>query len=293
RRLAVEHRGRAHLVLADLDVVPDLGQVADVGLQVRVAGALAGGADDEAEVARPDALHDLPQPPPLAVGVDAPGDAHALRPGRQHQVAPRDRDVRGDARALGTDRLLRDLHQDLLPFLQQRADVGGRDAAVAAPAAATAALAVLALDALDVLDVVARVEEGGLLEADVDEGGLHAGEDARHAPLHDVLHHVAGAGALDVEVGELALLEDRDPRLAGGRVDQDLVLHGFPHRPQGRRPAAGSREPASASIRAGERAPHGRAWGSGGSRGVERPLRKFGNSRYHPEIIRQNVDSPS
>ena len=96
---------------------------------------------------RPDALDDLAQPAPLAVRVDAARHADALRPGRQHEVAAGDRDVGGDARALGADRLLGDLDQDLLALLDQGADVGRRRAAPVAAAPAPAAAAVLAVDA--------------------------------------------------------------------------------------------------------------------------------------------------
>src|SRR5690606_22044892 len=138
RRLRVQHRGRAHLVALLLDLLPGRDQVLHVGLEVGLAGALAGGADDEADVARPDALDDLAQAAPLAVGLDAPRHADARARRREHQVAPRDRDVRGDARALGADRLLGDLDHDLLSLGQDRVDLRHLAAGAVAPGAAAA-----------------------------------------------------------------------------------------------------------------------------------------------------------
>ena len=89
---------------------------------------------------------------------------------------------------------------------------------------ASAALAVVA-GLEGALEVVADVEEGRFFEADVDEGGLHAGEDAGDAPLHDVADDALVAFAFDVELGELAVLEQRNPGLPELRIDDDFVLH--------------------------------------------------------------------
>src|SRR4030095_13078594 len=111
--------------------------------------------------------------------------------------------------------------------------------------------AVLALvEVFDVLDVVARVEERRLLEADVHEGGLHAGEHPEHAALHHAADHAAALVALDVELDELLLLEDRDAGLARGRVDQDLVLHA---RPSERARGPGWNAASGGGVRAGGR----------------------------------------
>ena len=48
--------------------------------------------------------------------------AHVRHCRHEHQEAPRQRDVAGDARALLGDRLLGNLHQDLLAGLQQIGD---------------------------------------------------------------------------------------------------------------------------------------------------------------------------
>src|SRR5438309_11851068 len=75
-------------------------------------------------------------------------------------MAPGKRDVTGDAGALGADRVLHDLHQDLVAFLEQILDLG----ALAVPVAllATAAAAFRSLPGLAVLAAVSfRLLAGG------------------------------------------------------------------------------------------------------------------------------------
>ena len=72
------------------------------------------------------------------------------------------------------------------------------------------------------------MEERALLGADVDERGLNAGQDCVDLAEVDVADHAAGIGAIDQQLNELVVLEDGDPRLALGRVDQDLSFHQGP-----------------------------------------------------------------
>ena len=58
----------------------------------------------------------------LFVGGDLAAHAHVRHRGHEHQEPAGQRDVAGDARALLGDRLLGDLHQDLLARLQQVGD---------------------------------------------------------------------------------------------------------------------------------------------------------------------------
>ena len=69
------------------------------------------------------------------------------------------------------------------------------------------------------------MQEGGALEADVDEGRLHAGQHPRHAAQVHVADQAAGGGALDVQLLHRALLDDGDPGLVRGVVDEDLFGH--------------------------------------------------------------------
>ena len=66
------------------------------------------------------------------------------------------------------------------------------------------------------LEDVGGVEEGVALEAEVHEGRLHPGQHAGDPPLVDAAHDPAVRLALDEELGDDAVLEEGDPRLAGG-----------------------------------------------------------------------------
>ena len=136
-----------------------------------------------------------------------------------------DRDVRGDPRALGADRVLGHLDHDLLPCLEQCLDLW-RLAAVA-PASAPPRL--LSLAAAVLVQVVADVEKGRLFQADLHEGGLHTRENAADTTEHHRSGDAPIAFPLDVEFGELPLLEDRHPDFPGAGVHQKFVVcSGFP-----------------------------------------------------------------
>ena len=115
----------------------------------------------------------------------------ALAGRRVDHVAPGDRQLHRQARALRLQRVLDDLHDDLLAGFEQVGDL--------APAAAAAA-ALRRLDARqhDLVDV----QEAVLLEADVDERRLQAGQDVVDLALVDVADDRAPAAALDVELGD-------------------------------------------------------------------------------------------
>jgi hypothetical protein len=103
--------------------------------------------------------------------------ADVVKSGHEHGVASWERDLRRDPRALRADRLLADLHEDFLPFLEQILD---RRHLPPAP---------LLLDVLVVKELgingagrdVAHVEKRCLLLPDVDERRLDAGDDCRDA----------------------------------------------------------------------------------------------------------------
>ena len=221
-RLGVEDLRCPGVLGAPLDRLPYLCQVADIRLEIGVTHAVPGGADDEAQLLRADLVDDLAQPPALPIRADAARDADAARPGGEDEVPSWDRDLRSDARTLGADGLLRDLYHDLLAFLEDRVDLDvAATVAPAPPRAGAIAPRSLALR----VDVVAGVEERGLLEADVDKGSLHPGEDARDAPQDHAAHHVAIRAAFDVELGKGGAFEQRDAGLAPLSVDDDFVVH--------------------------------------------------------------------
>ena len=195
--LLEDQRRRLGVLDALLQHVVELEQVLQLALEVGALGALGGGADDRAGALEVELGGLLAQAVALTV-VEPARDADALAVRRVDHVAAGDREVHREPRALGLERVLDDLHDDLLAGLQQIGDLRGL-----APGAAAAARR---LDARqhDLIDV----QEAVLLQADVDERGLEAGEHVVDAPLVDVADDRAGAAALQVELGD---------RVAGGR----------------------------------------------------------------------------
>ena len=118
-----ERRAAPPLGAAD-DLVPQLDEELHVRLELALGDPLGDRADDEPRPGRPHRVDDLAQPPPLLVGGDAARDADVVDRRHEHQVAPGQRDVARGPRPLGADRLLGDLDDDLLPFLEQVLDAG-------------------------------------------------------------------------------------------------------------------------------------------------------------------------
>ena len=67
------------------------------------------------------------------------------------------------------------------------------------------------------------MEEGVLVVADVDEGGLEAGVEVLDAALVDAADHAVVGFALDLEAVEGAVDEERDALLEGLGVDDELA----------------------------------------------------------------------
>ena len=77
-----------------------------------------------------------------------------------------------------------------------------------------------------VVDDVADVEEGGLVQPDVHEGRLHAREHPDHAALVDVADDALVLLTLEIELRDVAVLDERHAGLAAGRVDHEDAAHG-------------------------------------------------------------------
>ena len=157
--------------------------------------ALGRGAHDEPGVVRADAVEHLAQPLALVVG-EALRDAVGLGLARHHHdEAAGEAHLLGEARALGADRVLRDLHEDHLPVLEQALDLR----------------LVAALDLGLVEGDVAAVEHAVLRRADVDERGLHAREHVLHLAEVDVaVDRLVAGGRGQRVLDEAAALEHRD-----------------------------------------------------------------------------------
>ena len=139
------------------------------------------------------------------------------------------RDLGGEPRALRLHRILDRLHEHGLAALDQILDLAG-------------ALAALELRADDLVDV----EEAVLLEADLDERGLHARQDVVDDAEVDVAGDRAALGPLEIHLGDAVVLEHRDALLAGVDGDEQLALRLRQRRALRR--AAGDASGASASC---------------------------------------------
>ena len=89
--------------------------------------AAGGGADDDAAgeaVLLAELADDAAQAAALFARIDLARDADVIDRRHEDQEPARHRHVRGEARALGAERLLDDLDEDVLAFLQQVFDLG-------------------------------------------------------------------------------------------------------------------------------------------------------------------------
>ena len=109
------------LLGAPLDDLVQLAQVVDVALEVGLARALGGGADDHAALALVDVLEQLALALALRVG-EAPAGADPAALRHVDEVAAGDRELHREPRALRLQRVLDDLDQDLLARLDQLVD---------------------------------------------------------------------------------------------------------------------------------------------------------------------------
>ena len=148
----------------------ELVQVADLALEVGLLRPLGGGADDHAGVAEIEPLEQLC----AAAGARSRGGALRRR-SRRPKACRRGSGRRPKAASRGArpclQRVLDGLDDDLLAGLDQLVD--------AAPASAPALRGGFAGLEHDLVDV----QEAVSLEADVDEGGFHAGKDVVDRPL--------------------------------------------------------------------------------------------------------------
>ena len=125
--LLEDQRGRLGLLDALAQHLVELEEVEQLALEVGPLGAVGRRADDRAAAAEVELLGLLAQAVALVV-VEAARDADALAGGRVDHVAPGDRQLHRQPRALGLQRVLDDLDDDLLPGREQVGDAGARRA---------------------------------------------------------------------------------------------------------------------------------------------------------------------
>jgi hypothetical protein len=179
-------------------------RVLGVGAQDEAAGGRAVGGGGEPVHARAQLLAQFRR-------ADLLRDADVVVLRQEHQQPPGDADLGGQPRALGADGVLDHLHHQRLALEDQALDRHLLRAVAARRRAA---------------DVhVGHVQEGCALQADVDEGRLHARQHPRHAPGVDVADQAALERTLDVQLLHRAVLDDGHARFLRCPVDED-VLHG-------------------------------------------------------------------
>ncbi len=146
----------------------------------------------------------------------------------EHQKPAGHRDVRRQARALGAERLLDDLDQDLLARVQQLFDFRLRAAGSFAAVGLARPLVVARIELVELLhrvDDVGDVEESVALETEVDERALHAGKHFRDPALVDVADDAALALALDENFSGEIVFENGHHGFVAVGGDDHLLGH--------------------------------------------------------------------
>src|SRR6266536_1279605 len=191
-RLAVQQLWGLAVLRLLVDVVPVPLQPADVGGQFLFGGALGRGPDDHAGLVRDDVLEDALQPVPLGVGQLA-ADAAVAAARDVNDVPAGQADLVGPPGALVADRVLGHLNQDRLAGLQDRLDL----ARAVGPAESRPVH-------------LTGVQDGVAALADVDERGLHAGQNVLHPAEVHVADQRRLLGLRDVVLDQHVVLGDRD-----------------------------------------------------------------------------------
>jgi len=136
--------------------------------------------------------------------------------GQKHQQAPGNADLRGQTGTLGPYGVLDDLHHDGLAFEHLLFD-GCQRLVLACKHRGFAAFLTL--------PDIGHMQEGSTLQADIDEGGLHAGQHARDLAQIDVADESPLQRALHVQLLHGTILDNRHPRFLRRPVDQNILLH--------------------------------------------------------------------
>ena len=225
--LGVElHRGLG-AVAAALDLVPQPGQVLQVALDLQLALADAFGADDEAAVFRRiKRIENLLEPATLLLVFDLSAHAPTVDAGHHHQHFAADARIARERRALGADAFLDHLDDDFIAPAQAALD--GR------AVAAGHLLAHVFLDVFALFSEVFRlhvrdVQEPVAAEPEIDERRLDRRFDVGDFAFVDVADVRGRAGAFDVELFEMAVLDEGDSAFfAFGDVDEHFFCHSGP-----------------------------------------------------------------
>src|SRR5206468_2987225 len=204
--LLVDEARRLRRLRPGLDRLPETLQEDEVALDVLGGGAVGGGADDDAALLGGDLLEDVLEALALVV-VESARDAEPLAVRHVDEEAAGERDLRRQPGALRLHRVLHGLDEDRLAATDQVLDL------LAVPLA-------LELGHDDLVDV----EEAVLLQADLDERGLHPGQHVVDGAEVDVAGDRAALRPFEVDLRDTLVLDDRHTLLADVDRDQELAL---------------------------------------------------------------------
>jgi hypothetical protein len=80
---------------------------------------------------------------------------------------------------------------------------------------------------VDAAHEVCYVQKRSAVQADVNEGGLHAGQDPDNLPQVHMTNQAALERALDMQLLHGAVLHHGDPTFLRGPIDQNFLRHGY------------------------------------------------------------------
>ncbi len=157
----------------------------------------------------------------------------------EDQEAAGHRDVRGQPGALGPEGLLDDLDEDFLALAQEILDLRLRTRAVLGVPALWSGLAAgggrvgfsVLFPRLELLELLHRIDDFGdvekpvTLEPDLDEGGLHAGQNLRDPALVDIADDAALPLPFDEDFRDQVVFENGHHRFVAIRGDDHLFGH--------------------------------------------------------------------
>src|SRR5690606_2655795 len=185
-RLAVDRGRCARTAGTPLDLLPGREEGFQLALEGLPGELLPDGPNDHPTcVLRQDLPRERTEPRTLLAILDLARNADVVRLRHVDEESAGEGDVCRNPWTLGPDRLLRDLDEKRLSFLDEVLDgwVAARSAASRTILGALRGrlLLVVIVPVLSLARDVGDVEEGGLLRADIHEGGLDPGEDGLDA----------------------------------------------------------------------------------------------------------------
>ena len=235
-RLATHDPGLGGSLRGPLDLEPASTQARELAREPLLGRLLAHRAHDHPAGIRRDHLAgERAKSRPLFAVLDLAADAHARRERHVDQEAACQRHLGGQARPLGADGLLGDLHCDPVALAQQLLDRGGL-----AVAAVPGRFSVFVYHVRD-------VQETRLPDSDVDESRLNARKNRLYASQEHVAHQPSLVGAVQHQFYESLVFQKRHPRLARGRTDDDFSpqIPGFSASNGARNPPRGPTPPSA------------------------------------------------